>query len=58
MKLQGIQLGLASPKMSRLWAERKLVKGKVRGPIINPQTLNYQRPHLHKNGLLCVFLWD
>ena len=42
MKLQGIQLGLASPKMIRLWAERKLVNGKVIGPISNPQTVNYQ----------------
>lgn len=42
MKLQGIQLGLASPKTIRLWAERKLINGKIIGPVSNPQTVNYQ----------------
>lgn len=43
MKLQGIQIGLASPNMIKLWAEHKLPNGKLVGPIKNPQTVNYQR---------------
>jgi len=43
MKLQGIQIGLASPKLIRHWAERTLKNGKKIGPITNPQTVNYQR---------------
>lgn len=42
MKLQGIQIGLASPTMIKLWAERKLPNGKLVGPIQNAQTVNYQ----------------
>ncbi len=45
MNLQGIQIGLASPKTIRLWAERKLINGKQVGPISNPQTVNYQINH-------------
>ena len=43
MKLQGIQIGLASPQRIRFWAERQLKDGKSIGPITNPQTVNYQK---------------
>ena len=42
MRLQGIQIGLASPKTIQSWAERKLENGRTIGPITNPQTVNYQ----------------
>ncbi len=43
MKLQGIQIGLASPKTIRKWAERQLPNGKKIGPITSSQTVNYQK---------------
>ncbi len=43
MKLQGIQIGLASPKKIQQWAERKLPNGKKTGPITSSQTVNYQK---------------
>lgn len=42
MKLQGIQINLASPQTIRKWAERKLPNGKSIGPITSSQTVNYQ----------------
>lgn len=43
MKLQGIQIGLASPITIKKWSERQLPNGKKTGPITNSQTVNYQK---------------
>ena len=43
MKLQGIQIGLASPKLIKFWAERHYYLQNKIGPITNPQTVNYQK---------------
>lgn len=42
IRLKGIQIRLASPKIIKKWAERRLPNGKIIGQITNSQTVNYQ----------------
>ena len=42
IRLNGIQIRLASPKSIRRWAERKLPNGKIIGQVTSSQTVNYQ----------------
>ena len=42
IRLKGIQIRLASPKIIKKWSERRLPNGKIIGQITNSQTVNYQ----------------
>ena len=43
IRLKGIQIRLASPKVIRRWAERKLPNNKIVGQVTSSQTVNYQK---------------
>ena len=43
MKLQGIQINLASPKTIRQWAQVRGYSNVYLGQVKNAQTVNYQK---------------
>nr|AYC65721.1 RNA polymerase b-subunit [Udotea sp. TZ0819] len=54
MKFKGIRLRLATSKMIRKWARRKLPNGKkISGQILNSKTFNYQTLKPERDGLFC-----
>ena len=54
MKFKGIRLRLATSKMIRKWARRKLSnEKKISGQIFNSKTLNYQTLKPERDGLFC-----
>lgn len=52
-RIDSIQIGLASPKQIRRWAERKLPTGRIVGQVTNPQTVNYKTLRPEPGGLFC-----
>jgi DNA-directed RNA polymerase subunit beta' len=52
-KLLSIQIGLASPKKIKNWAERVLPNGKKVGQVTNSQTVNYKTLRPERDGLFC-----
>jgi DNA-directed RNA polymerase subunit beta' len=50
---QFLQIGLASPKQIRKWAERILPNGDVVGEVKEPHTLHYRNQKPEKDGLFC-----
>nr|APP89489.1 RNA polymerase beta' subunit [Nitella hyalina] len=50
---QFLQIGLASPKQIRKWAERILPNGDIVGEVKEPHTLHYRNQKPEKDGLFC-----
>lgn len=50
---EGVRIELASPKIIRKWAERKLPNGKKVGEVTSSQTVNYKTLKPEKGGLFC-----
>lgn len=49
-----IRLGIATSKLIRQWAQRKLPNGKkISGQVLNPKTVNFQTLKPERNGLFC-----
>nr|AYC64600.1 RNA polymerase b-subunit [Halimeda minima] len=54
MKITGLRLCIATSKLIRQWAQRRLPNGKIiRGEILNPKTVNYQTLKPERDGLFC-----
>ena len=53
IKIESIQVGLASPERIRKWAERTLPNGKIIGQVTSSQTVNYKTLKPEKGGLFC-----
>jgi DNA-directed RNA polymerase subunit beta' len=52
-KFQQLEIGLASPKEIKSWAERFLPTGEVVGEITSWETVNYKTLKPEPNGLFC-----
>ena len=50
---QQIEIGLASPKEIRSWAERFLPNGEIVGEVTSWETVNYKTLRPEPNGLFC-----
>nr|UEQ13321.1 RNA polymerase beta' subunit [Chlorella variabilis] len=48
-----LEIGVASPKQIRLWAERFLPTGELVGEVTSPETVNYKTLKPEPNGLFC-----
>ncbi len=48
-----LEIGVASPKQIRLWAERFLPSGEIVGEVTSPETVNYKTLKPELNGLFC-----
>lgn len=53
LKVESINIGLASPIRIRKWAERKLPNGKIVGEVITSNTVNYKTLKPEVGGLFC-----
>ncbi len=53
IKVESINIGLASPIRIRKWAERILPNGKKVGQVTNSQTVNYKTLKPETGGLFC-----
>nr|AYC64716.1 RNA polymerase b-subunit [Boodleopsis sp. FL1161] len=54
MKLSGICLSLATSRLIRRWAQKKLPNGKkIDGQVLYPKTVNYQTLQPERDGLFC-----
>jgi DNA-directed RNA polymerase beta' subunit len=53
IKVESINIGLASPIRIRKWAERVLPNGKKVGQVTNSQTVNYKTLKPETGGLFC-----
>ena len=51
--LQKLEIGVASPKQIRQWAERFLPNGDTVGEVISWETVNYKTLKPEPNGLFC-----
>jgi DNA-directed RNA polymerase subunit beta' len=52
-KFQQLEIGLASPKEIKSWAERYLPTGEVVGEVTSWETVNYKTLKPEPNGLFC-----
>ena len=52
-KIQQVEIGLASPKQIREWAERELPTGELVGEVTSWETVNYKTLKPEPNGLFC-----
>jgi DNA-directed RNA polymerase subunit beta' len=52
-KFQRLEIGLASPKQIREWAERYLPNGEIVGEVTSWETVNYKTLKPELNGLFC-----
>ena len=52
-KFQHLEIGLASPKEIKSWAERFLPTGEVVGQVTSWETVNYKTLKPEPNGLFC-----
>ena len=52
-KFQRLEIGLASPKQIRPWAERYLPNGEIVGEVTSWETVNYKTLKPEPNGLFC-----
>jgi DNA-directed RNA polymerase subunit beta' len=52
-KFQRLEIGLASPKQIRQWAERYLPTGEIVGEVTSWETVNYKTLKPELNGLFC-----
>ena len=52
-KFQRLEIGLASPKQIRQWAERYLPNGEIVGEVTSWETVNYKTLKPELNGLFC-----
>ena len=52
-KFQQLEIGLASPKEIKSWAERYLPNGEVVGEVTSWETVNYKTLKPEPNGLFC-----
>jgi DNA-directed RNA polymerase subunit beta' len=52
-KFQQVEIGLASPKQIREWAERELPNGELVGEVTSWETVNYKTLKPEPNGLFC-----
>ena len=52
-KFHQLEIGLASPKEIRSWAERFLPNGEVVGEVTSWETVNYKTLKPEPNGLFC-----
>lgn len=52
-KFQQVEIGLASPKQIREWAERELPNGEIVGEVTSWETVNYKTLKPEPNGLFC-----
>jgi len=53
IKIESINIGLASPSRIKKWAERILPNGKKIGEVTSSQTVNYKTLKPEKDGLFC-----
>ena len=53
IKIESINIGLASPNRIKKWAERILPNGKKIGEVTSSQTVNYKTLKPENNGLFC-----
>ena len=57
-KFQRLEIGLASPKQIRQWAERYLPNGEIVGEVTSWETVNYKTLKPELNGLfLSTNIW-
>ena len=52
-KFQQVEIGLASPKQIKEWAERELPNGEIVGEVTSWETVNYKTLKPEPNGLFC-----
>lgn len=52
-KFQQVEIGLASPRQIRKWAERELPNGEIVGEVTSWETVNYKTLKPEPNGLFC-----
>nr|YP_009106592.1 beta' subunit of RNA polymerase [Dicloster acuatus]AIT95443.1 beta' subunit of RNA polymerase [Dicloster acuatus] len=52
-KFQQVEIGLASPKQIKQWAERELPTGEIVGEVTSWETVNYKTLKPEPNGLFC-----
>src|SRR5688572_10277433 len=50
---QKLEIGVASPKQIRQWAERFLPNGEIVGEVTSWETVNYKTLKPEPNGLFC-----
>nr|AIY30150.1 RNA polymerase subunit beta' [Lobosphaera incisa] len=53
ISIESIEIGLASPKQIKKWAQRILPNGKKIGQVTNPETVHYNTLKPIKGGLFC-----
>ena len=53
IKIESINIGLASPSRIKKWAERVLPNGKKIGEVTSSQTVNYKTLKPERDGLFC-----
>ena len=57
-KFQQLEIGLASPKEIKSWAERYLPTGEVVGEVTSWETVNYKTLKPEPNGLFCQKIFE